>query len=147
MDVLPTLAALADTELPKQWPDRELNDVSGISLLPLLEGKTLDNRPPIHLLFGTDRGLRDGDWKLVSFRSQPWELYNMATDRTELNNLAKKHPKIVNRMSKLWHEMAENVLEAPARSHVPVATEATPHQHPEWTDFNKPLSQIGKRQG
>ena len=93
VDVLPTLAALADTELPKQWPDRELNDVSGISLLPLLEGKTLDNRPPIHLLFGTDRGLRDGDWKLVSFRSQPWELYNMATDRTELNNLAKKHPK------------------------------------------------------
>jgi len=45
-------------------------------------------RPPIHLLFADDRGLRDGDWKLVSFRSEPWELYNIAEDRTELHDLA-----------------------------------------------------------
>ena len=84
---------------------------------------------------------------MVSFRSQPWELYNMASDRTELHNLAEKHPKVVNRMSKLWYKMAEEVLEAPAKSRTPVATEATPHQHPEWTDFTKKLSQIGKREG
>ncbi|MCZ6672296.1 MAG: arylsulfatase [Verrucomicrobia bacterium] len=146
VDVLPTLAELADTELPKQWPGRELNDVSGISLLPLLEGKSIDQRPPIHLLFGNDRGLRDGDWKLVSFRSHPWELYNLAKDRTELHNLAAKNPKRVKRMSKLWHEMAEDVLKAPAKSRLPVATNPTPHQHPEWTDFTKALSEIGKRE-
>jgi hypothetical protein len=49
-------------------------------------------------------------------------------------------------MSKLWHEMAEEVLKAPERSRTPVATELTPHDHPEWTDFTKVLSEIGKRE-
>jgi arylsulfatase A-like enzyme len=146
VDVLPTLADLTDTKLPKQWSGRELEPVSGISLLPILKGEKIENRPPIHLLFGTDRGLRDGDWKLVSFRSQPWELYNLANDRTELNNLAAKNPNRVKRMSKLWHEMAEDVLKAPERSRTPVAAEATLHDHPEWTDFTKVLSGIGKRE-
>ncbi|MDA0349684.1 MAG: sulfatase-like hydrolase/transferase [Verrucomicrobia bacterium] len=146
IDVLPTLVELGETELPKQWPGRELEPVSGISLLSILAGKTINKRPPIHLLFGADRGLRDGDWKLVSFRSGPWELYNLATDRTELNNLATKYPERVNRMSALWHEMAENVLKAPAKSREPVATEIAAHDHPEWTDFSKPLSAIGKRE-
>ena len=145
VDVLPTLAELADTELPKQWSGRELEPDSGISLMPILQGKKIKKRPPIHLLFGSDRGLRDGDWKLVSFRSHPWELYNISTDRTELENLAAKHPGRVRQMSKLWHDMAEEVLKAPERSREPVATEAVPHVHPEWTDFTKPLSEIGKR--
>ncbi len=95
IDVLPTLSEICNAPIPTEWTGRDLQKVSGVSLAPVFAGQRLVNRPPIHLLFGSDRGLRDGDWKLVSFRSQPWELYNLADDRTELTNVADQHPERV----------------------------------------------------
>lgn len=136
IDVMPTLADLSGTDLPDAWPERELRPVSGVSLKPILEGRPMDDRPPIHLLFAADRGLRDGDWKLVSFQSAAWELYNVANDRTELNNLAETHPERLKEMVTQWNEMAANVLQAPAKVYSPV-NEASqlPHRHREWTQF------------
>lgn len=137
IDVLPTLADISNAPIPKTWPGRELHPVSGVSLKPILEGRRLDNRPPIHLLFATDRGLRDGDWKLVSFQSAAWELYNIAEDRTELNNLAKQHPERLNQMVSQWNEMAKHILQTPPRSYSPVDDDAPlPHRHREWTNFD-----------
>ena len=107
--------------------------------------KSLPVRPPIHLLFGSDRGLLDGDWKLVSFQSNPWELYNIAEDRTELHNLAAEKPEIRDRLVNLWQEMAENVLHAPERSRGPVSATAQPYVNPGWTDFSvEPGESVGK---
>ncbi len=145
VDVLPTLAEMGKAALPESWPDRQLEPVSGVSFLSLLKGKPMNDRPPIHLLFGQDRGLRDGDWKLVSFKSEPWELYNISKDRTELNNLASKYPKRVKLMSDIWHDMTENVLKAKGSSNRPVSETVVPHKHPEWTAFDQPLGAIGKR--
>ncbi len=146
VDVLPTLADLCGAKLPTKWPGRQLGSISGISLAPILRGNSIEERPPIHLLFGSDRGLRDGDWKLVSFRNHPWELYNMADDRTELKDLAKQHPKRLRKMVAMWTKMAEQVLHAPKRSYLPVATDPSPHLHPEWTDFDKePAPGVGKK--
>ncbi len=138
VDVLPTLAELGGAKLPDTWPDREPTPLAGVSLAPVLAGGAATNRPPIHLLFASDRGLRDGDWKLVSFQSQPWELYDLARDRTELHNVAAQHPDVVARMVKQWHEMATTVLRAPAKECAPVAAEATEQRHREWTDFSAP---------
>jgi arylsulfatase len=146
IDVLPTLAELCGVELPTKWPDRQLGTISGISLVPILRGDSMAERPPIHLLYGSDRGLRDGDWKLVSFRNHPWELYNMADDRTELHDLAKQHPERLQKMVATWTEMAEQVLQAPKRSYGPVATVPSPHVHSEWTDFDsEPSPGVGKK--
>lgn len=145
VDVLPTLAEVAGATLPESWPDRELTPLAGISLAPILAGRKIESRPPIHLLFGSDRGLRDGDWKLVSFRGQPWELYNLAEDRTELRNLAARHPEIVKRMADQWHEMTANVLQAPAKERAPVAGTATEQRHPEWTVFTSPEASSARR--
>ena len=138
VDVLPTLADVAKVDIPKQWPGREPTPLAGVSLAPILAGRSLDSRPPIHLLFGTDRGLRDGDWKLVSFRSEPWELYNIAADRTELNNLATKYPEIARRMEKQWHDMAKNVLMAPQKDTAGVAATATGYHNDRWTLYDSP---------
>lgn len=135
VDVLPTLAELADADIPETWPGREPTPLAGISLKPIFDGETMSSRPAIHLLHDKDRGLRDGDWKLVSFRSKAWELYNMAEDRTELNNLATEHPEIVQRMAKEWHRMAKDVLMAPESERTPVSDEGQPHNHREWTRF------------
>ncbi|MBT3374372.1 MAG: arylsulfatase [Lentisphaerae bacterium] len=145
VDVLPTLAEAAGVSVPNEWPERELTALAGVSLTPLLAGRELPERPPIHLLFSRDRGLRDGDWKLVSFRRQPWELYNIAEDRAEIHNLAAQHSDVVKRMSAQWHEMATNVLMAPARETGAVGTEAGVHIHPEWTDFSSPEASSKRR--
>jgi arylsulfatase A-like enzyme len=135
VDVLPTLAEVAGAKVPASFPGRELTPLAGVSLAPILAGQPMTQRPPIHLLFGSDRGLRDGDWKLVSFQSEPWELYNLAEDRTELRNVAARHPDIAGRMVKQWHEMTANVLQATAKERAPVATTATGHLHHEWSNY------------
>ncbi len=147
IDVLPTLAEIAGGSIPNQWAGRELRPVSGVSLKPILDGGKLDSRPPIHLLFSQDRGLRDGDWKLVSFQSEAWELYNLANDRTELHNLADSEPERVKAMVATWTDMAKNVLHAPAKAYAAVSESNQPHQHREWTNFDSdvPANTGGKK--
>lgn len=148
VDVLPTLAELAGVTLPDEWPGRELTPASGVSLARVFAGRPPGSRPPIYYLFGADRGVRDGDWKLVSFRSNPWELYDLATDRTELHDLAAREPEVRDRLVKLWHDLAKDVDHAPARSREPVSEVAKPIAHPEWTDYSgtrKGTAKKGKR--
>jgi len=135
VDVLPTLAEISAATVPDTFPGRELAPLAGVSLAPVLRGQVLESRPPIHLLYHTDRGLRDGDWKLVSFQSQPWELYNLAEDRTELHDVAAAHPEILERMVRQWHDMAASVLHAPAKEREPVAETATPRQNKRWSNY------------
>ena len=137
VDVLPTFAEVTGAKVPDTFPGREPTPLAGISLAPILAGGEIKQRPPIHLLFATDRGLRDGEWKLVSFQSQPWELYHLATDRTELHDVAAQHPDIVARMVKQWHDMSANVLMAKGRETAPVATEVTAKRNPGWTNYEK----------
>lgn len=136
VDILPTLAEVAKAEIPGTYPDRQPSPLAGTSLVPILQGETIQEHPPIHFLFGTDRGLRQGNWKLVSFRSAPWELYDLSTDRTELHDLANRYPERVERMAKLWHRIAAEDLRSPEQ---PVRETAEgPHRHPEWTVYDHP---------
>jgi arylsulfatase A-like enzyme len=136
VDVLPTFAELAGAKVPITYPDRQPSPLPGVSLAPIIAGGQIDARPPIHLLFSTDRGLRDAEWKLVSFQSGPWELYHMPTDRAELHDVAAQHPDIVQRMAKQWHDMTANVLTAKGKEAQPVATAATPKLNPGWSHYD-----------
>jgi arylsulfatase A-like enzyme len=137
VDVLPTLLDLAGCEEPAEFPGREITPLAGVSLRPLLQADQMGARPPIHFLFSQDRGLRDGDWKLVSFKSGPWELYNLAEDRAELNNLAERHPRRVKKMAAQWHQMAEEVLRAPAKERGAVAAAGPENSlHKEWSVYS-----------
>jgi arylsulfatase len=147
IDIMPTLAEITQCEIPKSWPDRDLRPVSGVSLRPIFDGQSLGSRPPIHLLFSNDRGLRDGDWKAVSFRQEAWELYHMVEDRTELKNLAAAEPQRLKAMIQKWTEMTRDVLHGPQRSFVPATEAKLPHHNPEWTNFDRqsaPRATAGK---
>ncbi len=137
IDILPTLAEVTESEVPDAWPGRELRPVSGVSLKPILDGKSLGKRPPIHFLFSFDRGLRDGDWKLVSFRREAWELYNMAEDRTELNNLASSEPERLERMIEIWTDMTKHLLHAKSSAYAPAVDAKLPHHNSQWTVFDE----------
>ncbi|KAA1257938.1 Arylsulfatase [Rubripirellula obstinata] len=135
IDVMPTLADITDSPIPSDFANRELRPVSGQSLRPIFDGESFDRQQPLHFLFSTDRGLRIDDWKLVSFRSGPWELYDLKNDRSELNNLAASEPERLQSMIDTWTKMAADVLHAKGKTISPVATNAAPHRHPEWTNF------------
>jgi arylsulfatase len=135
VDVLPTLAEIAGLEVPTTYPARNPSPLAGVSLKPLFDGASIGKRPPIHFLFSSDRALREGNWKLVSFQNEPWELYRIDEDRTELHDLAGKHPEIVARLSAKWHQMASEVLHAPAKETVPVASSPKGKVHHEWSNY------------
>jgi arylsulfatase len=141
VDVLPTLLDISGTKRPGSWPGRTLSSISGISLAPILAGGKVTRPAPIHLQFGPNRGLRDGDWKLVSFGSGPWELYHLATDRAELHDVAAEHPEIRDRMSEAWHRMAANELHIPERLAGAEGKKAGAHRNPKWTDYDRSVTE------
>ena len=136
IDVLPTLADLAGAKIPLSHPDRELRPVSGTSLRPLLEGGELSRKEPIHFQFSSDYGLRDGNWKLVSFKGQEWELYHLGKDRTELNNLASSEPERLKQMIKKWRDMSQEVLRSEKHANATMAPARIPKTNREWTVFS-----------
>ncbi len=150
IDVLPTLADLADAEIPASHPDRELRPVSGISLRPVLEGGELARKEPLHFQFSSDYGLRDGDWKLVSFKGQEWELYHISKDRTELNNLASSEPERLEQMIKKWRDMSRTVLHSEKHANATMAPARIPRTNREWTVFSDsaepPVTNTKKKQ-
>ena len=136
IDVLPTMADLCGAKIPTRHATRELRPVSGISLRPVFEGKALHRAEPIHLQFSSDYGLRDGDWKLVSFKGQQWELYNLAQDRAELNNLAEAEPERLESMVAKWKQMSRDVLHSDKLANAEVKPAVIPRTNREWTVFS-----------
>lgn len=105
-DLMPTCLELAGVPYPQAYAGRPLLPPDGRSLLPLLEGRA--SLPPRELLWEHygNRALRQGRWKLVAERNQPWELYDLQADRTETRNLAAAQPGRVATLAKRYHQLA-----------------------------------------
>ena len=95
IDWYPTILELCGVPLP------EKQKVDGVSLLPLLKGKSIPDRP-LYWHYPHYHGsswkpgacIRDGDWKLIEFyHHDKVELYNLANDIGEQKNLATRQPK------------------------------------------------------
>ena len=115
-DIMTTCLAASGTKYPKTYEGCELLPLKGISILPIAEGKKIEQRPVFAEHEG-NRMVRIGDWKLVAsyYNGQEWELYNIAEDRTEQHDLAGRYPKKVARMEQLYFKWARenNVLPYP----------------------------------
>jgi len=103
-----TFLELAKAKYPKQVGDRNIEPLEGKSLVPIFKNTVRKGHETLYFHFGTDRALRQGKWKLVSAKKGKWELYNMDKDRTELNDLAKKFPRRIETMKKIWFDIAKN---------------------------------------
>ena len=100
-DFYPTLLELAGAELkPNEHTD-------GVSLVPLLKGETLTERPLIwhYPHYGNQGGepssiIREGDWKLIHYYEDgSEELYNLKDNLEETTDLASENPELVKEMS------------------------------------------------
>ena len=126
IDLLPTFCQLASVP-----PGR----VDGVSLVGLLQGKSLKPRPlywhyPHYSNQGGEpgSGIREGDWKLIEFHADSrTELFNLKDDPSETRNLAKRNPQIAAKMLaklKAWRKECGAVM--PTRN---------PNADPNWPGF------------
>lgn len=120
IDLMATCLDVGEGSYPREVDERPIEPLQGRSLRPILEGK--DREPPefLYFNFGPNRALRQGDWKLVSFRSGAWELYNLREDRNETKDVASGHPERVAAMSAKWTELARDVNRLPEKKTRPV---------------------------
>ena len=95
IDWYPTLIELAGLKLPKK------QQVDGISLVPLLKGKTIPGRPLYwhYPHYGNQGGepssiITEDNWKLIHYHEDARdELYHLGKDEVEQKDLAASEPK------------------------------------------------------
>lgn len=107
-DIMATCLDIAGVDYPEEFKDRKLEPTEGVTLMPALSGKPIEQRV-IYAEHENNKMVRDGKWKAVSiaYTGGKWELFNIEEDRTEQNNLAKQYPEKIEQMSKLYNEWAE----------------------------------------
>lgn len=121
-DITPTILDYADINHPgNEYKGQAVKPLSGVSLLPFLEGRRESPHQEDEVtgweLFG-QRAIRKGDWKLLWLSSKPkwlvvpknadqWGLFNLAVDPAETNNLAADEPEKMAEMITLWEEYAK----------------------------------------
>ena len=132
IDFMATAIDVARAEYPTRIGNRAIDPLVGKSLLPIFQGKTRTPHETLYFHFGTDRALRQGDWKLASAKRGRWELYNLAEDRTELNDLSGEMPEKVEAMAAQWFYTAEKVDRLQGKGLAPVKDTITP------LNFRKP---------
>ncbi|WP_298369707.1 sulfatase [uncultured Lutibacter sp.] len=96
-DFYPTLLDLVGAKLK---PEEHLD---GVSLLPLLKGETINERPLIwhYPHYGNQGGepssiIRKGDWKLIHYYEDGRnELFNLKSDLSEMNEVSEENSELV----------------------------------------------------
>jgi arylsulfatase A-like enzyme len=101
IDLMPTVAALAGVTETGDLP------LPGRDLVGQLEAGEEAEERVLYFEHEGNRGIREGKWKLVALRGEPWELYEMDGVRTEMADVAGEYPEVVADMEGKWEAWAE----------------------------------------
>ena len=124
IDLMPTLAAAADAEIPQDL------EIDGVNILPLATGDAgaAWDRKTLFWQSGYYRVVRHEDWKLqVSDDPKKAWLFNLAADPTEEKNLATSEPEKLAELKALLAEHKASAREPlyPFVADMPVAVDKT----------------------
>ncbi|MFR9503301.1 MAG: sulfatase [Rikenellaceae bacterium] len=99
LDFYPTFLEIATG---KKCKDKQ---IQGVSILPLLQGKTIKDRNIYFWRSYHDQyaALMCGDWKIIKWYTGKYQMYNLRTDIGETTDLQNVEPKLFEKMKKeLW---------------------------------------------
>ncbi len=105
IDLMATFVDVAGARYPAEFNGQIIQPMEGVSLLPALQGGSLEARS-IFWEHEGNRAHRAGPWKLVAKENTPWELYNIDQDRAELHDLSAAEPGRVQAMAAAWETWA-----------------------------------------
>ncbi|MEM9657802.1 MAG: arylsulfatase, partial [Planctomycetota bacterium] len=105
VDVAPTLVELAGGVWRDEVEQTPLPDSPGRSLASTFGEDVALSRESLWWLHEGNRALRQGDWKIVAAKDDPWELYDLTLDRAETENLAVRQPDRLREMERRWLEI------------------------------------------
>ncbi len=100
IDLMPTIVEAAGVDYAGELP------MPGVDLVEHLESDSSDFRT-LYFEHESNRAIREGSWKLVALKYQPWELYDMTTLRTEGMDVSEKYHDVVTRLSAKWDTWAK----------------------------------------
>jgi N-acetylgalactosamine-6-sulfatase len=130
VDLLPTLCAAAGVKLPGDYRG------DGENLLAAFTGQPVQRTRPIFWSWTGKAAdphwwprlaVRDGEWKLLlTAEGKRAELYRLPTDRTEARDIAKEHPAIVARLTRLALDWQATLPANPDPACISAADRAAP---------------------
>lgn len=106
MDLLPTIATITKSDLPKK-------KIDGVDVSTLFFDKDKSYLPKPMLYYskyGKLEGIRKGSFKLI-YQQKKWQLFNVDVDISERYNLASKKPEKVEELRKLMQQMDDELTE------------------------------------
>ena len=104
IDIVPTILDLAQaTPAGDGGPE-----FPGASLVPILQDASSCGHDSVWWCHEGHRAFRQGHWKLVAAKGDPWELYDLSNDRGEQKNLAAVDPDRVRQLDDAWTRMADS---------------------------------------
>ncbi|HUP45089.1 MAG TPA: sulfatase [Thermoanaerobaculia bacterium] len=130
VDVAPTLLEIAGIPVPS-W-------MQGRSVLPLLDGKSVDWRDRFYYEFHEypdydhcvrkHRGIRTERWKLIEFWETPieYELYDLQRDPDETKNLAASNPRKVRELKEKMEALRRELRAVDAPGPAPAVQQCVP---------------------
>ncbi|HEO71395.1 MAG TPA: arylsulfatase, partial [Candidatus Hydrogenedentes bacterium] len=109
VDIMATCLDLAGAEYPQTYGGKPVTPLEGKSLRPIFEGREREPHEALCWEHYGNRGIRQGDWKLVATKEGEWELYNLKEDRTELHDLSNKMPEKAGELLAAYEKWAKKV--------------------------------------
>lgn len=107
IDIMPTVIDAGGADYPETRNGNEIIPLQGVSMAPAFHGETVSREAPIFWEHVRNKGLRDGDWKLVAAKPDlEWELYDLAEDRTEQSDLSEEFPEKRADLIETWEAWA-----------------------------------------
>ena len=104
VDIMATCLDVASVAYPREFQDRSVAPISGISLAPVFRGQERTGHATLCWATSGSKAVREGNWKLVAEPDGPWELHDLSINRAEQHDVSDRHPERVQRLDAVFRE-------------------------------------------